>query len=194
MSTHRQSGRTGARPPQPDDTPRGPVPTPPRTSSLTKLSSGAMPAATPSPARTIPRPMGVPEPLLSTFPELGMDPHELVRTLRNGLPPQRVVALRELLDVSATDLGELLSLSSSTLTRRRQGGRLRRDESERTFRFARLLAQACAVMGSMADARTWLKAPQIALGGAAPLQYADTEPGAREVERLLIRIEHGLPV
>jgi putative toxin-antitoxin system antitoxin component (TIGR02293 family) len=41
-------------------------------------------------------------------------------------------------------------------------------------------------------ARKWLKEPSWALGDVIPLQYADTELGAQEVEDLLGRIEHGV--
>ncbi|MBW1797126.1 MAG: DUF2384 domain-containing protein, partial [Deltaproteobacteria bacterium] len=34
--------------------------------------------------------------------------------------------------------------------------------------------------------------PARALGGKTPLEYADTEPGAQEVDELLGRIEHGV--
>jgi uncharacterized protein (DUF2384 family) len=37
-----------------------------------------------------------------------------------------------------------------------------------------------------------LRSPQIGLGGAVPLAYAETELGAREVEDLLGRIEYGV--
>ncbi len=37
-----------------------------------------------------------------------------------------------------------------------------------------------------------LERPLRELGGRAPLQMAATEPGAREVERVLGRIEHGI--
>jgi putative toxin-antitoxin system antitoxin component (TIGR02293 family) len=41
-------------------------------------------------------------------------------------------------------------------------------------------------------AREWFKAPNRALGNTTPFEYADTEPGAREVEDVLGRIEHGV--
>ncbi len=47
-------------------------------------------------------------------------------------------------------------------------------------------------MEGVEDARAWLTSPVRALGGATPLQYASVEPGAREVERLLVRLEHGV--
>lgn len=41
-------------------------------------------------------------------------------------------------------------------------------------------------------ARQWLNRPQFGLGGEIPLDFAKTENGAREVENLLGRIEHGV--
>src|ERR1044071_3894873 len=58
--------------------------------------------------------------------------------------------------------------------------------------FSRLLRQATAVFGDAERARAWLKHPQVALGGAVPLDYASTETGAREVENLLGRIEYSV--
>jgi uncharacterized protein (DUF2384 family) len=37
-----------------------------------------------------------------------------------------------------------------------------------------------------------LKHPQYGLGGAVPLDYAETEVGAREVDNLLGRIDYGV--
>ena len=48
------------------------------------------------------------------------------------------------------------------------------------------------VMESVENGRRWLNSPQVGLGGATPLEYAETEVGAREVEDLLGRIEHGV--
>ena len=38
----------------------------------------------------------------------------------------------------------------------------------------------------------WLSSPRRALGGATPLERARTEDGAREVEALIGRLEHGV--
>lgn len=132
-------------------------------------------------------------PVLSEhFPELACETGEVLRAIKAGLPTARLDALREQLGVGQGELTELLGIAPSTLARRRQRGTLGRGESERVFRIARLYARAAAVFGSPERARVWLKKPQYALGGVAPLAYADTEPGAREVERLLGRIEHGI--
>ncbi len=51
---------------------------------------------------------------------------------------------------------------------------------------------AVHLLGSAEEARTWMTEPNCALGGASPLDYADTEPGALEVKRLIHRLEHGV--
>ena len=54
------------------------------------------------------------------------------------------------------------------------------------------MGRAVEVLESEENARRWLTSPQFGLGGAVPLEYAETEVGAREVEDLLGRIEHGV--
>jgi putative toxin-antitoxin system antitoxin component (TIGR02293 family) len=129
----------------------------------------------------------------ASFPELAAeDPSEMVSTVREGLPTERFDVLRELLDVSSGTLTEVVGITQSTLSRRRKRGTFDKDESERILRVARLVARAMDVLDGLENARTWLTEPARGLGGERPLAFADTEPGAREVERLLIRLEHGV--
>jgi len=46
--------------------------------------------------------------------------------------------------------------------------------------------------GDPAVAADWLTRPQPGLGGAVPIDLAKTGLGAREVETLLGRLEHGV--
>lgn len=127
------------------------------------------------------------------FPELAAaSPAEAARLVRKGLPAGRFEALRAFLDISATDFSAVVGITSSTLSRRRSRGYFDKDESERLLRLARIAFRAVDVMESPEHARQWLTEPARALGGETPLHFADTEPGAREVERLLGRIEHGV--
>lgn len=127
------------------------------------------------------------------FPELeGDSPAATVRVIRQGLPTERFDALQEALDVTTRDLAQIVGITQSTLSRRRQHGTFNSDESERLLRIARLFAHAVQALESEENARTWLKEPVRALGEESPLRFADTEPGAREVERLLTRLEHGV--
>lgn len=108
-----------------------------------------------------------------------------------GLPFAEVEALREGLDLPLDKLAPKLGLSKATLHRRKLEGRLTPAESERVMRYARLLGKAVAVMGGEDAGREWLGTPAYGLGGALPLDYAETEAGARAVEDLLGRIDYG---
>ncbi len=65
-------------------------------------------------------------------------------------------------------------------------------ESERMLRIERFLALAIEMLRDVARARGWPKSPKTALAGQRPLDYADTEVGAREVEQLIGRLRHGV--
>ena len=115
----------------------------------------------------------------------------LVQAVREGIPTSRFDVLKELLDVSTEMLTEVVGISLSTLSRRRRRGTFNKDESERVLRIARIGLRAVDVLEGKENARKWLTEPARALSGEKPLEFADTEPGAREVERLLIRLKHG---
>ncbi len=119
-------------------------------------------------------------------------PAGLVATVREGLPIDRFDVLKSLLGVSSEELTEVVGISASTLSRRREQGSFKKDESERILRVARLALRAVEVFEGTANARKWLTDPARALGGESPLRFADTEPGAQEVERMLLRLEHGV--
>jgi putative toxin-antitoxin system antitoxin component (TIGR02293 family) len=121
-----------------------------------------------------------------------MGPSETVECIRAGLPMVEFEALQELLGLSAEELAGHLAISRSTLIRRRKGRRLDAQESDRLLRYARLYARAEATLVDAEAAREWLKHPVRGLGYESPLHFAETEAGAREVENLLGRIEHGI--
>lgn len=116
----------------------------------------------------------------------------LVDRLRAGLPMSEFSTLQRLLEIPEEELGRLVGISAATLHRRKRSGKLETPESERVVRFARLFGLAMEVLESEAAAREWLKSPNTATAGEAPLSYADTEFGAREVEHVLGRLDHGV--
>ncbi len=119
-------------------------------------------------------------------------PARLNDALRAGLPMRELEDLQASLDLPMEKLFPLLGISKATLHRRKAGGRLAPAESDRVVRFARLMGRAVTVLESEVNARQWLSTPQFGLGGAVPLEYAETELGAREVEDLLGRLEQGV--
>jgi putative toxin-antitoxin system antitoxin component (TIGR02293 family) len=115
------------------------------------------------------------------------------REIRRGLPVDLFFHLRDALAVQQEILSQVISVPIRTLMRRKQlGERLKSGESERLLRLARLHIRAVEVLNSAEKARHWLFSKNRALGGKTPFEFAATEPGAREAERLLGRIENGV--
>jgi putative toxin-antitoxin system antitoxin component (TIGR02293 family) len=119
-------------------------------------------------------------------------PTELIRQIQKGLRFSELETLQNSIDLPFEQLAAKLSISRSTLQRRKAAGRLSPDESDRVIRLQRLLEHATSVFGDIQKARAWLKFPQRGLGGAVPLDFAETEVGAREVDNLLGRIDYGV--
>ena len=119
-------------------------------------------------------------------------PSELIRQIQKGLRFTELETLQQTLDLPFEQLAARLCISRSTLHRRKAAGRLSPDESDKVMRLSRLLEHATKVFGEVEKARAWLKFPQYGLGGAVPLDYAQTEVGAREVDDLLGRIDYGV--
>lgn len=116
---------------------------------------------------------------------------DLREAIRDGFPPG---VLQEVMRASGLTLKEVasaLDLSPRSLQRRRRSGRLARFESDRLYRLARILAIANEYLGDHERAMRWLKRPNRALGGIAPVTAMDTELGARQVENVLGRIAYG---
>jgi putative toxin-antitoxin system antitoxin component (TIGR02293 family) len=120
------------------------------------------------------------------------DLNDLIGKLKRGLPVGAFDRLREKLDVPEKRLASTVNIAYRTLSRRKKEGRFKTDESERVLRIAKLYEKALDVLEDDEITRQWFKMPAKALGGKTPLEYADTEPGAQEVEDLLVRIEYGV--
>jgi putative toxin-antitoxin system antitoxin component (TIGR02293 family) len=127
---------------------------------------------------------------LGAKPHSSGDWHSLIR---HGVPAESAQALKKSLDLSDAVLADLLGISEKTLSRARQAGAdLDSSASDRLFRVARVAALAYDVLESRTAALSWLKRPQIGLGNEVPLSLLTTSAGTEEVERLLMRIEHGV--
>lgn len=117
----------------------------------------------------------------------------LLTLIEEGLPTALLDEIQERLNLGPREMASFLGISPRTLERRRASGTLTSIESERLYRIVRLFRKATEVFESEEEARSWLKRPQMRLGEQVPLEVARLEPGAREAERLLGRIEHGIP-
>lgn len=116
-----------------------------------------------------------------------------VEAVRKGLPVDAVEKLAEQFQVTSAALQRYLKLSRQTYARRRRRGRLSVDESDRVVRYADLFRIALELLGDANAAAQWLRTPAPALNGETPMDRATTEFGARDVIRLISRLEHGIP-
>ena len=118
---------------------------------------------------------------------------ELVRLVKAGLPFDRLVKFQKKAAIPMDALARLAGIPPRTLARRQHEGRLKPDESDRVLRLSTLFDLATDLFeGDTAAARHWLGSPQLGLGGEVPFAFASTEVGAREVENLILRLEHGV--
>lgn len=119
---------------------------------------------------------------------------ELAAAVAHGLPRGVV---REVAARAAPMKGDfrnkVAALVVSPATYKRSQ-RLSPAASERAERLARVAALAAQALGSEDDAKSWLNDPHPLLGNRAPIEIAASDLGARQVERILINIEYGLPL
>ena len=123
------------------------------------------------------------------------DPAELHARVEQGLAFETLERLRDVLDLPLTRFAELVRIPSRTLGRRRDAGRLDPDESDRLLRMARIVGLTLRLFeGDLERTRVWLMKPHAAFGGESPLSFSTTEVGARAVEHVIGRLEHGIPL
>jgi len=129
----------------------------------------------------------------STLGLTAANPAELVEQLERGFSFKTLQTFESRSGLALSRLAATIGIPERTLARRRVSRRLTPDESERLLRISAIFEDALGLFeGDVAAAVKWLTTPRKALGDRAPLAYARTEPGAREVENLIGRLEHGI--
>lgn len=119
------------------------------------------------------------------------DHAEAVKYIRNGVLAKDVLKLQKAFNVPINSFGHTVGISVKTITGKKEA-KLKKDQSERVLRFAGLFDHATEVFANIKLIQEWFITPNRCLGGETPLQYADTEPGAQEVDDLLGRLKHGV--
>ena len=121
------------------------------------------------------------------------DPVQVVKRVEQGLPYSAVESFLRRTKLSAQELAQLVAIPARTLQRRRVQGRLGADESDRLLRLSRVFSKAAELFEGDVDAAVrWLRTPAKALRGEKPITFARTDAGAREVEAVIDRLEHGV--
>ena len=125
--------------------------------------------------------------------------------IRKGIPFSVISHIKRDLNLADDVIARIVGISPRTVARRRKReaspagagaasrvDRLSSVESDRIYRFARIVALAQDVFENKDEALEWLRSPQHGLGGAVPFEILQTDAGTREVEELLVRIDYGV--
>lgn len=121
------------------------------------------------------------------------DSLELVRAIERGFSFSTLERVRRQTGLPMERLAISIGISPRTLTRRKKTKKLSVAESDRLVSISRLLTAAIELFeGNTEKAYQWFVRPNRALGRISPLEMASTETGAREVENLIGRLEHGV--
>lgn len=115
----------------------------------------------------------------------------LADVIHAGLPTTAVDVALATGILTEEEMHELV-VKKRTLQRRRDQKRLSPEESDKLARVVRGIARAEASLGDPAKARRWMRDPNRALQGRCPVDMLESDAGARAVEKVLGRIEHGI--
>lgn len=120
-------------------------------------------------------------------------PGELIRQVERGFSFKALRQLESYSGLAVSVIASVVGIPERTLARRRAAGKLKPEESERLLRVSTVFEKAVELFeGDVPAAVRWLSTPKKAFDDQSPLAYARTELGAREVENLIGRLEHGV--
>ncbi len=118
---------------------------------------------------------------------------DLVEKVKAGFRFEQLVQLEQQSGLTRERIGRFAAIPQRTLARRQREGQLNPEESDRLLRASRIFEMAVDLFeGDKDEARGWLLTSNPALAGTSPLEFTSTEVGAREVENLIGRLQHGV--
>jgi putative toxin-antitoxin system antitoxin component (TIGR02293 family) len=117
---------------------------------------------------------------------------ELILQVERGFSYKALRTFESNSGMSISMIASVIGVPARTLARRKAVGRITPEESERLLRISTVFEKAVELFeGDVAEAVNWLTNPRKIFDNRPPLVYARTEVGAREVENLIGRLEHG---
>jgi len=116
----------------------------------------------------------------------------LVKAVKQGFPLSALDAVVGSGALSWPEVERLIIPRRTLVHRRQKKLPLSPEQSDRLGRVTRVLALADETLGTPAKTHHWMRTPNGALGGVAPLELLDTDGGATLVEQVLVRLAHGI--
>ena len=117
----------------------------------------------------------------------------LMQAVAKGLSWNAVRRFLDITGLTQQELAKYLDIPERTLARRRETGTFDRRESEQLVRLAEIYEAAYELFDGDAEAtRRWLTSPVRGLNNDRPIDFAQSEFGAREVRDLIGRLADGV--
>lgn len=118
---------------------------------------------------------------------------ELHKCLETGFPYQIYGKLADISGLNRKVIAEAAVISPATLARRSKAGRFNRDESDRLYRFARVMDAATGLFeGDREAAMRWMTGPVRGLGNRKPVDMLKTSAETDSVVGLIECLERGI--
>lgn len=121
-----------------------------------------------------------------------MTPEYKIGIIRNGITKNQLEAIKSETGFDYRTLSNLLSVSRTTLIKKKGDEKFDQPTSERILILAEFISYGLEVFESREHFSTWMKEPIMALGNKAPIELLDTVYGIEEVKKELDRIEDGV--
>lgn len=116
-----------------------------------------------------------------------------IQRIAKGVPARSFDDFVAVSGATSEHISNAIHMSVRSVQRRKKDNEpLPAPASERLVRLAELYARAEEVIGDADLAKQWMQTPRSVFDGKTPLELASSELGAREVEDLLGRLEHGV--
>jgi putative toxin-antitoxin system antitoxin component (TIGR02293 family) len=113
-------------------------------------------------------------------------------TIEGPVVRMHPTALKELRGFTEDEIYHLVVPKRTLARRTAEKQPLTVEETDRAVRLARVGKMAETIFGSFEKAHRWLRKPKPSLEGETPLNYLASETGARVIEEMLTRIDHGI--
>ncbi|WP_316736140.1 antitoxin Xre/MbcA/ParS toxin-binding domain-containing protein [Pedobacter aquatilis] len=118
--------------------------------------------------------------------------YDLLQLARKGISKKSLLALAKQISLTIEEIAAILHISERTLQRYTPTTLVKTEYADRAIELALLYERGIEVLGSEKAFTTWIKAPNVALGGEIPFDLLDTRIGFTMVQNILGRIEYGV--
>ena len=125
-------------------------------------------------------------------PENQMTPLEKMEKLKLGLSKRDLEKLKLRTKLDYDKLSKALSVTMSTLIKKKAEQKFSPTLSERIMSLADIYSYGYEVFEDEAKFNQWMFSPNHALGGKAPYDVIDNQFGREEVKNIIGRIDYGI--